>query len=179
MRNRLATYIFVTNRLLNFKAKKIQMNTENEASSRTLTLKRTFKAPIKLVWEAWTNPKHIAQWWGPKGMKTKVVKHNFKVGGEWEYTMQMPNGQEFVSEGVYKVIEEFEKIVSSADFKPMTEGVEIQAYFEELGDQTKFIFSVVHATEAYCKQQEAMGFMNGWGSVFDGLENHLNSQVTS
>ena len=52
--------------------------------NRTLTLERTFKAPIKLVWEAWTQPEHIAQWWGPKGMETNVIEHNFSVGGQWE-----------------------------------------------------------------------------------------------
>ena len=103
----------------------------------------------------------------------KIVEHDFNVGGKWKYTMEMPDGNEFVTEGVYAVIEELEKIFSSADFKPMTEGVEIQALFEENGDKTNFTFNVVHPTEEYCKQQESMGFMNGWGSVFDGLESHL------
>jgi uncharacterized protein YndB with AHSA1/START domain len=145
------------------------MSKSNDAANRTLTLKKTLNAPIHLVWEAWTKPEHIANWWGPKGMKTKVIEHNFSVGGRWKYTMEMPEGNEFISEGIYSVIEEFEKIYSSADFKPITEGVEIQANFEGNGDQTNFSFSVVHPTEEYCRQQEKMGFMNGWGSVFDRL----------
>ncbi len=52
----------------------------------------------------------------------------------------------------------------------MTEGVEIQALFEEYGDKTNFTFNVVHQTEEYCEQQTKMGIMNGWGSVFDRLE---------
>jgi len=138
--------------------------------NRTVTLKRTFNAPIKLVWEAWTQPEHIAQWWGPKGMEIKVVEHDFRVGGKWKYTMEMPDGNEFISDGVYSVIVELEKIFSSANFKPMTEGVEIQALFEENGDKTNFTFNVVHPTEEYCKQQEKMGIMNGWGSVFERLD---------
>ena len=149
------------------------MSKTNEANNRTLTLERTFNAPIKLVWEAWTQPEHIAQWWGPKGMNTKVIEHDFRVGGKWKYTMEMPDGNEFISDGVYSVIDEFEKIFSSANFKPMTEGVEIQALFEEDGDKTNFTFNVVHATEEYCKQQEKMGIMNGWGSVFDRLDSHI------
>lgn len=142
--------------------------------NRTLTLQRTFNAPIKLVWEAWTQSEHIAQWWGPKGMKVEVVEHNFTVGGNWKYAMTMPDGKEFITEGVYSAIIELEKIISSADFKPMTEGVEIQALFEADGDKTNFTFNVVHATEEYCKQQEQMGFYNGWGSVFTNLEEYLN-----
>ena len=110
-------------------------------------------------------------------MEIKVVGHDFKVGGKWKYTMEMPDGSEFISNGVYSVIVEFEKIFSSANFKPMTEGVEIQALFEENGDQTNFTFNCVHPTEEYCKQQEQMGFYNGWGSSFDRLETYVNALV--
>ncbi len=151
------------------------MNEVNETNNRTVTLKRTFNAPIKLVWEAWTQPEHIALWWGPKGMNTKVIEHDFRVGGKWKYTMEMPDGNEFISDGVYSEIVELERIFSSANFKPMTEGVEIQALFEENGDKTNFTFNVVHPTEEYCKQQEKMGIMNGWGGVFDRLETFVSS----
>ena len=151
------------------------MNEVNEIEKRTLTIKRTLNAPRKLVWEAWTQPEHIALWWGPKGMDTKVVEHDFRVGGKWKYTMEMPDGSEFISDGIFSEIIELEKIFSSANFKPMTEGVEIQALFEENGDKTNFTFNVVHPTEEYCRQQESMGFMNGWGSVFDGLETYVST----
>ena len=150
------------------------MTKENE-DKRTLTLKRTFNAPVKLVWDAWTQPEHIANWWGPKGMKTKIVEHDFKVGGKWKYTLVMPDGSQFIGEGVYSLIVVLKKIFSSANFKPMTEGVEIQAVFEEDGEKTNFTFNVIHPTEEYCKQQEKMGFYNGWGSTFDRLENFVNS----
>ena len=146
------------------------MSETNEMNNRTVTLKRTFNAPLKLVWEAWTQPEHIAIWWSPKGMETKVVEHDFKVGGKWKYTMEMPDGNEFIADGIYTEIVELEKIFSSANFKPMTEGVEIQALFEEFGDKTNFTFNIVHQTEAYRIQQEKMGIMNGWGSVFERLD---------
>jgi len=145
----------------------------NDLEKRTLTLKRTFKAPIQLVWQAWTEAKHVAQWWGPKGMEVEVLEHDFRIGGVWKYGMVMPNGSTFISEGKYLEIVEQEKIISSADFKPMTTGVKIQAYFEAEGDMTNFTFSVVHDTEEYCKQQEKMGCMNGWGSVFDRLNSFV------
>ena len=146
------------------------MKNSNEAANRTLTLKRTFNAPVKLVWQAWTQPEHIAQWWGPKGMEVRIIAHDFSVGGRWEYSMAMPDGSEFISEGVYSLIVEFQKIFSTANFRPMTEGVEIQAIFEEDGEKTKFTFNCIHPTEEYCRQQEQMGFYNGWGSAFDRLQ---------
>ncbi len=150
------------------------MSKTNE-KNRTLSLERTFNAPIQLVWDAWTQPEHIANWWGPKGMKTKVIEHNFKVNGKWKYIMAMPDGNEFITEGVYSVIIALKEIVSSADFKPMTSGVEIQALFEEDGNKTNFTFNVIHPTEEYCKQQEKMGFYNGWGSTFNRLEDYISA----
>ena len=151
------------------------MENPNEFNKRTLTLKRTFNAPIKIVWEAWIQPEHIAQWWGPKGMNVKVIQHEFRPGGKWKYVMPMPDGNEFISEGVYSEIIEMKKIVTSANFIPMTEGVILQILFEENGDKTNFTFSVIHPTEEYCKQQGKMGFYNGWGSAFDRLETFVSS----
>jgi uncharacterized protein YndB with AHSA1/START domain len=151
------------------------MKKQTEESSRTLSIKRTFDAPLKLVWEAWTQPEHIANWWGPKGMKTKIVEHDFRIGGRWKYIMAMLDGSEFIGEGKYSLIVELEKVFSSANFKPMTEGVEIRAFFEDDGDKTNFTFNVIHPTEEYCKQQEKMGFYNGWGSTFDRLETFVKT----
>jgi len=141
-----------------------------DKSNRTVTINRTFNVPIELVWEAWTQPEHIAKWWSPKGMETKIIEHEFSVGGKWAYSMPMPNGQEFIADGVYTEIVFLEKIISTANFKPMTEGVEIQSLFEKDGDKTHFTFNVVHPTEEYKIQQEKMGILNGWGSVFERLE---------
>jgi uncharacterized protein YndB with AHSA1/START domain len=152
------------------------MSKTDELENRTLTLTRTFNAPIHLVWEAWTQPEHIAQWWGPKGMETKVIAHDFRIGGAWKYAMTMPDGNEFIADGIYSNIVKLEKIFSSANFKPMTEGVEIQSLFEEAGDKTNFTFNCVHATEEYSRQQEQMGFYNGWGSVFERLDEYLQKE---
>jgi uncharacterized protein YndB with AHSA1/START domain len=153
------------------------MENLNEISKRVLTIKKAFNVPRETVWEAWTKPEHIAQWWAPKGMKITVVRHEFKVGGQWKYTMPMPDGSEFISEGVYLEIISPEKIVTSAEFKPMTEGITIHVLFEENEGKTIFTFSVIHPTEEYCQQQEKMGFYNGWGSSLDRLENFLDVLV--
>lgn len=149
----------------------------NNLESRTITMERTLSAPLVLVWEAWTQPDHIAKWWAPKGMEMKIVDHNFTVGGSWKFSMDMPNGNEFISDGVYTEIVPMEKIVTTANFRPMTEGVELHVLLKANGDKTEFTFKIIHPTEEYCKQQEQMGVYNGWGSVFNGLEEHLESLV--
>ncbi|MEO8172325.1 MAG: SRPBCC domain-containing protein [Sediminibacterium sp.] len=150
------------------------MNQFNDLKNRTLSVNKVFDAPVGLVWAAWTNPEHLIQWWAPAGMEIKLVEHDFRVGGKWKYSMPMPDGTEFISEGTYLEIIEFKKIVTTADFKPMTEGVELQVLFEADGAKTNFAFSVVHTTEEYCKAQEKMGFYNGWVSAFERLENMVN-----
>jgi uncharacterized protein YndB with AHSA1/START domain len=151
-------------------------NTDN-AKNRTLTIKKVFNAPVNLVWNAWTEADQIVQWWAPQGMKIKVIEHNFTVGGKWKFSMPMPNGGDFVSEGTYLEIVEHKKIVTSADFKPMTENVELHVSFEADGDKTNFEFSVVHETEDYAKAQEKMGFYNGWGSALNRMEEVISKQL--
>ena len=154
------------------------MSNSNDIEKRTITMKRTFDAPRQLVWEAWTQPGHIARWWGPKGMTTNIKKHDFREGGEWEYTMPMPNGKEFLTFGKYIKIVSPELIETTANFIPMTEGVTLVASFADAGEKTDFTFKVIHPTEGYCKQQENMGIYNGWGSVFDGLSKYLTTMVS-
>ncbi|MFT5999946.1 MAG: hypothetical protein ACI81P_002405 [Neolewinella sp.] len=158
---------------MNQQLKAKAMTNQNNATGRTLTIEKTFAVARVKVWEAWTRPENIAKWWGPKGMDVDIVEHDFKVGGKWKYTMQMPNGNEFASEGTFLEIIEGEKIVTSADFKPMTEGVELHVLFAGDDQQTQFTFKVVHPTEDYRKQQEEMGIYNGWGSAFKRLEEFL------
>jgi uncharacterized protein YndB with AHSA1/START domain len=150
------------------------MSSKNNAKNRTLTIKKTFDAPVKLVWDAWTEADQIVQWWAPQGMKIDVVEHNFKIGGKWKFSMPMPNGADFISEGTYLEIIEHHIIVTSADFKPMTENVELHVSFEADGDKTNFEFSVIHETEDYAKAQEKMGFYNGWGSALNRMEEVIN-----
>ncbi len=59
----------------------------------------------------------------------------------------------------------------------MTEGVELQILLEKDGDSTHFTFHVIHETEEYCKQQEKMGFYNGWASTFERLKLHLQEKT--
>lgn len=153
------------------------MENPNDISKRILTIKKTFNVPRQTVWDAWTDPEHIIQWWAPPGMKVTVVLHEFKPGGTWKYTMPMPDGSEFVSEGVYSEIVAPQKIVTSANFKPMTEGVIMQMLLEEKDGKTEFTFSIIHPTEEYCRQQEQMGFYNGWGSAFKRLEKVLEERL--
>lgn len=152
------------------------MSNADNAKNRTLAIKKTFNAPVSLVWDAWTKSDQIVQWWAPQGMAIQVVEHDFKVGGKWKFSMPMPGGGDFVSEGTYLEIVVHQKIVTSADFKPMTQNVILHVTFSADGDKTNFEFSVIHETEDYAKAQEKMGFYNGWGSALNRMEEVIKKQ---
>lgn len=145
----------------------------SDLAARTVTIERTFNVPVQLVWDAWTLPEHIKNWWGPKGMETRVEEHNFEVGGTWKYAMAMPDGKDFICDGQYIEIINLKKIASKANFRPMTENVIIEVHLEELAEGTKFTFKVIHESVEYKNQQEQMGIYNGWGSTFDRLKELL------
>ncbi len=153
------------------------METTNDFLDRLVTIERTFDAPLSLVWEAWTQAEHLANWWGPKGATMDIVLFEFKVGGKWKFSMPMPNGQTFVTDGEYLEIVAQKKIVTTANFRPMTEGVELHIEFSPEGEQTHFRFNVLHPTVAYKLQQEKMGIYNGWGSAFDRLDELLRAKA--
>ena len=87
--------------------------TENTVSEvERMVVTRVFDAPRELVWKAWTDPKYIMQWWGPKGFTSPVCKGEVRVGGKLLCCMRMPDGQEFWNAVEYYEIVLNEKIVS-------------------------------------------------------------------
>jgi uncharacterized protein YndB with AHSA1/START domain len=82
-----------------------------ENAEREIFLSREFDAPRELVWEAMTNPKHVVNWWGPRGFTTTIEKMDFRVGGIWKHIMHGPDGTNYPNEKVFKEIVPLEKIV--------------------------------------------------------------------
>src|SRR3979411_561751 len=77
-------------------------NTVNEKERMVVT--RVFDAPRELVWKAWTDPKYVMQWWGPKGFSCPACEIDFRVGGKFRFCMRMPDGQEGWNGGAYHEI---------------------------------------------------------------------------
>lgn len=61
---------------------------------RTLIVTRTLKAPRELVWTMFSDPYHLAQWWGPKGFTNRVETFDFRTGGKWLHVMIGQDGRE-------------------------------------------------------------------------------------
>ena len=84
-----------------------------ENMDREIVISREFNAPRELVWEAMTNPKHVVNWWGPRGFTTTIETMDFRVGGAWKHVMQGPDGAKYPNKSVFKEIVHLERIVYS------------------------------------------------------------------
>ncbi|WP_313691731.1 SRPBCC family protein [Halorarum halobium] len=85
--------------------------TEIETSERTMTVRRTFDAPRERVFEAWTDPEQVDQWWGPNGFTTTTDEMEVRPGGTWRFVMTGPDGDEYPNRVVYDEVEEPERLV--------------------------------------------------------------------
>jgi uncharacterized protein YndB with AHSA1/START domain len=88
-----------------------QMSKTENLADREVIISRVLDAPRELVWEAWTDPNHIAKWWGPNGFITTVEKMDFRVGGEWLHTMTHMDGTRYPNQSIFKEITYPSKLV--------------------------------------------------------------------
>lgn len=86
-------------------------------TDREVVISRTFNAPRALVWQAWTDPGHVMQWWGPQGFSNTACDMDFRVGGAFRLSMCTPDGSTYPCLGIYREIVAPERIVydSAAD----------------------------------------------------------------
>ena len=153
-------------------------NTISEIERMVVT--RIFDAPRELVWKAWTDPKYVMQWWGPKGFTVTVCQMDFRVGGKLLCCTKTPDGQEFWNAVEYHEIVPYEKIVSLMYFsdskgnkiEPAELGIEHEAVdgaydvtiFEDLGNgQTKLTFIGNEPMES----AKNSGQMEGWNQILE------------
>ena len=86
---------------------------QSDASTadREIAATRLLDAPRDLVWAAWTDPRHIAAWWGPNGF-TNTIRHlDLRPGGEWRFVMHGPDGTDYQNNVVFLEVIEPERLV--------------------------------------------------------------------
>jgi uncharacterized protein YndB with AHSA1/START domain len=86
-----------------------------ENMDREIVISRVVKAPPELVWEAMTNPKHVVNWWGPRGFTDTIEEMDVRPGGVWKHTMHGPDGTAYPNMTVFKEVVKPERIVYSLE----------------------------------------------------------------
>jgi uncharacterized protein YndB with AHSA1/START domain len=76
-----------------------------------ITTMREFDAPRELVWRAWSDPKHLAHWWGPNGFTITTSAFDMREGGIWQFVMHGPDGRDYENRITFDVIEKPARLV--------------------------------------------------------------------
>ena len=79
--------------------------------SNVIAINRVYDAPLREVWDAWSVPEQICQWWGPRGFTLTVHDRDLKSGGHWHYTMHGPDGTDYENTTQYLEVLPMQKLV--------------------------------------------------------------------
>jgi uncharacterized protein YndB with AHSA1/START domain len=145
-----------------------------------LYLERVYDAPVKLVWDAWTDPKKAAKWWGPRGFTITTHEKDFRVGGVWHYTMHGPDGVDYPNKTLYHEIEKYSRLVYDHggydERKPL---FQVTVNFIELkNNKTKMEMWMALASEEAAKEIAKFIKRAGGNATWDRLAEYLEKEET-
>jgi len=146
----------------------------NDTTNRALCITRTLPAPIDLVWEVWTNRKHIANWWGPRGFTNTIHKMDVMAGAEWHLTMQSPEGKKYPNKSVFIEIVPFKKIV----FQHFNPNYMATIVFEPKEKETLMEWTMLfETTELFETVVKVFKADEGLHQNAEKLENYLKQKI--
>ncbi|MBK9409335.1 MAG: SRPBCC family protein [Gemmatimonadetes bacterium] len=142
-----------------------------------LEISRVLRVPRELVWQAWSDPAHLKEWWCPKPWTTEVRAFDLRPGGAFHTFMRGPDGGTSDNPGAFlEVVPQSRLVWTSAllehwrpaadPWMPMTAYINLS----DEGEHTRYVATVLHKDKATRDQHEAMGFFDGWGTCITQLE---------
>jgi uncharacterized protein YndB with AHSA1/START domain len=147
---------------------------EMGVAARHIVIERIVDAPPALVFQCWTDPKHMAQWWAPNGFTNPVCELDVRIGGVWRIVMQAPDGTKYPCHGVYQEIVPdqrlvFTNIATDAAGKAVLDGMTNVTFTEQNG-KTKLTvrtggIALVDYAAAYLEGMEI-----GWMQSLERLD---------
>ena len=148
-----------------------------------LRMSRVFDAPRPLVWKVWTDPHHLARWWGPFGPENTSAEIDFLVGGEFRVLMKAPDGQVVPAAGEFLEIVEPERIVYEGDARAPTAcgcglppRARVTVLFEALMQKkTQLVIETVFPDGDALVAANAAGFSASWNKALEDLGPYLES----
>jgi uncharacterized protein YndB with AHSA1/START domain len=141
---------------------------------REIVATRVFKAPRELVFEVWTDPMHIAKWWGPNGFTLTIHEMDVRPGGVWQFVMHGPDGVDYQNKNVYIEVVKPERIVFSHVSPPNFQMTATFARHGEKGAETKLTVRMLFETATERdKTIEKFGAIEGLNQTLGRLEREL------
>jgi len=150
---------------------------EKKYGEREIVITRIFDAPRALVFQAWTDPQHLSQWFGPTVFTNPVCEVDPRVGGAWRIVMRAPDGSEYPCGGVYLEFAEPERLVftnNSADKEgnPVIDGLTTVLFADE-GGKTKLTLRTRGTTMVPYAAAYLAGMEAGWSQSLEKLARQL------
>jgi uncharacterized protein YndB with AHSA1/START domain len=146
---------------------------DNQFGEGTVEIVRVFDAPRALVWQAWTDPKMLAQWFGPRGFSSRVPELDARVGGRLRIVMHGPDGNDYPMKGTFREVVAPERLVFSTiaidnEGKHLLEGLTTVTFAEQGGKTTMTLHTHAVGRVPIAKQMLA-GMEAGWTQSIDKL----------
>jgi uncharacterized protein YndB with AHSA1/START domain len=117
---------------------------------RSIIAVREFDAPRELVFAVWTDPQHLAQWWGPNGFTTTTSAFDARPGGVWRFVMHGPDGRDYQNRITYDEIVKPERLVYShgggEDVEPVR--FKVTVTFDAIGGRTRLTMRMLFPSAA-------------------------------
>lgn len=152
-----------------------EKNNSNTAD-RELTVSRLLNAPIDLVWEVFTTPEHIKNWWGPNGFTNTIYTMDVKPEGVWDFVMHGPDGTDYKNKSIFKEIVKPTKIVFDHVSGPK---FTTTITFEAQGNKTQINWHMLFATKEEFEQVvKVFKADEGLKQNIVKLESYLKDQLT-
>jgi len=142
-----------------------------DTSDREIVMTRIFDAPRELVFQMWTDPKHVVLWWGPNGFTTTIHEMDVRPGGVWRFVMHGPDGVDYQNKIVYVEIVKPERLVYTH-----TGGAQFRTTvtFADQGGKTKLTVQMVFDSAAERERVvKKFGAVEGLKQTLGRLESYL------
>jgi uncharacterized protein YndB with AHSA1/START domain len=120
---------------------------EPATADREMVISRVIDAPRELVFEAFTEVRHLSRWWGPEGFTTTTRSFEFRVGAVWEFVMHGPDGTDYSEWISWTEIVPPERIaLLHGEFRGDPNAFESVLTFEADGAATRIVMRTVFPT---------------------------------
>jgi uncharacterized protein YndB with AHSA1/START domain len=152
-------------------------------TDREIALTRVFDAPRRMVWEAWTDPKQLVRWWGPRGFTTTIDEMDLRPGGVWKLVMHGPDGTDYPNRSMFTEVVPYERLryrLSGGKRGGPAAQFEMTATFEDAGDKTRITMRMVFASaEARDENVRVYGSIEGGKQTLERLAEHLSARLAA
>ncbi|MDE1810795.1 MAG: SRPBCC domain-containing protein [Candidatus Micrarchaeota archaeon] len=152
-------------------------------NKRELVITRVFDAPRELVWRAWTDPKILKRWWGPRGVTNPTCEWEATPGGKIDIVMLAGKelgsfaGQKWPMEGTFREVTPQSRLVFTSnaldDIKDMMIESQVTVDFDAMGSKTKMRLHILVTNSTQKAEAALQGMEMGWSQSIDKLAEEL------